>query len=106
MTQNWLQDGTVMAAKILTNATRNGKRVTAGNIAFAPCNTSNPAAEPWAAASPMTGARRGREPKAGGKLPGPAGVPGHRTRAHERSGPTMTERTGRMVSELIGRKVY
>jgi hypothetical protein len=54
----------------------------------------------------MTGARRGREPKAGGKLPGPAGVPGHRTRAHERSGPTMTERTGRMVSELIGRKVY
>ena len=29
-----LQDGTVMAAKILTNATRKGKRVTAGNVAF------------------------------------------------------------------------
>jgi hypothetical protein len=29
-----LQDGTVMAAKILTNATRSGKRVTAGNVAF------------------------------------------------------------------------
>jgi hypothetical protein len=29
-----LQDGTVMAAKILANAQRNGKRVTAGNVAF------------------------------------------------------------------------
>ncbi len=29
-----LQDGTVMAAKILSNATRKGKRVTAGNVAF------------------------------------------------------------------------
>jgi hypothetical protein len=29
-----LQDGTVMSAKILTNATKSGKRVTAGNIAF------------------------------------------------------------------------
>jgi hypothetical protein len=29
-----LQDGTLMAAKILTNATRKGKRVTAGNVAF------------------------------------------------------------------------
>ncbi len=29
-----LQDGTVMAAKILTNATRKGKRVTASNVAF------------------------------------------------------------------------
>ena len=29
-----LQDGTVMAAKILTNATRKGKRVTAGNVAY------------------------------------------------------------------------
>jgi hypothetical protein len=29
-----LQDGTVMAAKILTNASRKGKRVTAGNVAY------------------------------------------------------------------------
>ncbi len=29
-----LQDGTVMAAKILTNANRNGKKVTAGNVAY------------------------------------------------------------------------
>jgi hypothetical protein len=29
-----LQDGTAMAAKILSNATRKGKRVTAGNVAF------------------------------------------------------------------------
>jgi hypothetical protein len=29
-----LQDGTVMATKILTNATRKGKRVTAGNVAY------------------------------------------------------------------------
>ena len=29
-----LQDGTVMAAKILTNAHRNGKKVTAGNVAY------------------------------------------------------------------------
>ncbi|MGD0539244.1 MAG: hypothetical protein ABSC03_16555 [Verrucomicrobiota bacterium] len=29
-----LQDGTVMAAKILSNATRKGKRVTAGNVSF------------------------------------------------------------------------
>ncbi len=29
-----LQEGTVMAAKILTNATRKGKRVTAGNVAY------------------------------------------------------------------------
>ncbi len=29
-----LQDGMVMAAKILTNATRKGKRVTAGNVCF------------------------------------------------------------------------
>ncbi len=29
-----LQDGTVMAAKILTNATSKGKKVTAGNVAF------------------------------------------------------------------------
>ncbi|MGD0539637.1 MAG: hypothetical protein ABSC03_18565 [Verrucomicrobiota bacterium] len=29
-----LQDGTVMAAKILFNATRSGKRVTAGNVAY------------------------------------------------------------------------
>lgn len=29
-----LQDGTVMAAKLLTNAHRNRKRVTAGNVAY------------------------------------------------------------------------
>ena len=29
-----LQDGTVMAAKILSSATRKGKHVTAGNVAF------------------------------------------------------------------------
>ena len=29
-----LQDGTLMAAKILSNASRKGKRVTAGNVAF------------------------------------------------------------------------
>ncbi len=33
-TQELLQDGIVMAAKILTSATRKGKRVTAGNVAY------------------------------------------------------------------------
>ena len=32
--EEMLQDGTVMAAKILTNANRNGKKVTAGNVAY------------------------------------------------------------------------
>ncbi len=29
-----LQDGTAMAAKILINATKNGKKVTPGNVAY------------------------------------------------------------------------
>ena len=33
-TQELLQDGTAMAAKILINANRNGKKVTPGNVAY------------------------------------------------------------------------
>ena len=36
------QDGTVMAAKILTSAARSGKRVTAGNVAFYTLQHLNP----------------------------------------------------------------
>jgi len=33
-TQELIQDGTAMAAKILINANRNGKTVTPGNVAY------------------------------------------------------------------------